>query len=92
MSPNGPKGAILQIAPPATPVFAVYDDEDAKDGLLLRPCPVVAMIEDENGSRRVLGLCLDPDHDELRVPVEVNFLGYADSREDATIRFAPEHS
>jgi len=82
-----PKKKIVQICPPATPLFAVYSDSgdggppSAKEHLSLVPCPVVGLIEVENEEARVVGLVVEDWG--LDEPIASNFLGYATSEKDA---------
>ena len=78
---------IIQILSPSKPVYAVFR-EGSKENSVLRTeeCSVLALVEEENGMRVVIGLTLeeygfvDPDD-------SINFEGYAWSREDAEERF-----
>ncbi len=82
---------ILQVAPPATAVYAVFKQptEHAlrpEEELLLIACPVVATVQAQDGSIEVVGLCIEPGG--LVEPTQPNFLGYAASREEAVEIFS----
>jgi hypothetical protein len=82
---------IVQIATPHSDVFAVFVNADACIGeatasdLWLEACPVLGVIEDEDGFRTVAGLYCD--RLGYAEPSGFHFLGYASSREDAVRRY-----
>jgi hypothetical protein len=84
------KRKILQIATPASPIFAVYnvgenDLPKTKKDLYFQKCPIVATVENEKGGIEVVGLCVEIYG--LDEPGAGNFLGYAATEEQAEGEF-----
>jgi hypothetical protein len=87
---KNPKHTILQLIAPASPVFAVYNQADKgspkkPEHLFYRTCPVLALVEDANGKREVIGLIVEIWG--LAEPAATNFLGYACSEQQAVGEF-----
>ena len=81
---------IVQLVAPASPVYAVFDESKdhhpkSKDDLRLAPCPTLALTETDGDSQFVIGLIVDAL--ELKEPTGSNFLGYAESEEQAVVCF-----
>ena len=87
---NNPKHTILQLIAPASPVFAVYNQANKglpkkpKD-LFYRTCPVLALVEGTDGKREIIGLIVEIWG--LAEPSADNFLGYANSKQQAVGEF-----
>jgi hypothetical protein len=82
---------IIQLATPATPVFAVFKSKEAdlatlvKDDISLSECPVMALVEDEDGFKIVQGLINDSG--AYCPPYGREFVGFASSEADAIKRY-----
>jgi hypothetical protein len=81
---------IVQLVAPASPVFAVFsetgdDSPKSADDLTLVPCPTVALFETAEDKQFVVPLIVGTL--ELQEPEGANFLGYAESKEQAVADF-----
>lgn len=90
--PTPRKKQIVQLVAPATPVFAVFNNihpkkAETESDLWLVPCPVLALVDDEEFGQEVRGFIVeetgiqDPDSD--------SFLGYADDAKSARNQYIP---
>jgi hypothetical protein len=88
------KYKIIQISPPSSDqtVFAAFSETGdrrpkKKSDIFIKPCPSLAMVEEPDGRRMVIGLVVGES--QLEDPSAPNFLGYVSSKMEAFNEYWP---